>query len=832
MVSSLVSGLVDGSRKPPRGRHNARGSGFVATAAAMMSLLFVCEASAATYYVDKATGSDSRAGTSTSTAWATIGKANATLRAGDTVYVRAGTYDGIIEPYQSGSSGAPITYMNYSGETVTLRGEAGQPYIVAIGAGVHSSWAAKSYIIVDGFTIRHINPKGVSSRPMLVYITGSNSRYNVVRNCNIQGQGSTVWNGDIEDAIFISAARYTTIENNHISGWPRLGVYVGDVALYTTIRGNQIRDCYHSNVNISSSKGTMQYTLIENNLIDGSLIEDGIQFEPNYDLPGEGAGDADSNRGTVIRNNVICNQGENGIDLKGAAYVIIDGNIFYGAEGNNDGGLNPTDGNLRYPGAATIMHGTGPSSRTVIVRRNVLYDGPGGILPENYYKIYNNTIVYNNRDYTGPNTSWTESGKPARDGITAWRGTTGVAIKNNIIGGHNSADVVLIRGATALDIDNNLYFNDNGALLVDFRAKSDWSLVPFSQWPSFLTSQGVQGDDAHSRQAAPLFVSVPADPTGPHTKFDFHLQSGSLAVDHGGPLTTTTSAGQGTSIPVKDAGYFFDGYGIVEGDTIQLLGQSTTARIVSINSNTVVVDKSLSWSSGQGVSLAYQGSAPDMGAYEYGGSPATTYALTVSAMNGTVAKTPDKTSYTSGETVTLQATPSAGYTFTGWSGDLTGTANPATLTMNANKSVTANFTAASSTYTLTISATNGTVAKTPSKASYTSGETVTLQATPNTGYMFSGWSGDLTGAANPATMVMNSNKSVTAGFTAADGSKTVGNTTVFTAINKDANRRAAPYTMSEAGQLQSISIYHQAGSGQMILAVYGDNAGTPGARLG
>ena len=177
----------------------------------------------------------------------------------------------------------------------------------------------------------------------------------------------------------------------------------------------------------------------------------------------------------------------------------------------------------------------------------------------------------------------------------------------------------------------------------------------------------------------------------------------------------------------------------------------------------------------------------------------------------------------------MQATPNTGYTFSGWSGDLTGTANPATLMMNANKSVTANFTAI--TYTLTVSATNGTVTKTPDQTSYTSGETVTLQATPNTGYTFSGWSGDLTGTTNPATLMMNANKSVTANFTAAS-KKTVGNTTVFTDINTDANRRAAPYTMSEAGQLQSISIYHQAGSGQMILAVYGDNAGTPGTRLG
>ena len=41
-----------------------------------------------------------------------------------------------------------------------------------------------------------------------------------------------------------------------------------------------------------------------------------------------------------------------------------------------------------------------------------------------------------------------------------------------------------------------------------------------------------------------------------------------------------------------------------------------------------------------------------------------------------------------------------------------------------------------------------------------------------------------------------------------------------------------PYTMPEAGQLQSISIYHQAGSGQMILGVYADSSGKPGSRLG
>ena len=39
----------------------------------------------------------------------------------------------------------------------------------------------------------------------------------------------------------------------------------------------------------------------------------------------------------------------------------------------------------------------------------------------------------------------------------------------------------------------------------------------------------------------------------------------------------------------------------------------------------------------------------------------------------------------------LTATPASGYVFTGWSGSATGTTNPLTVTMDANKSVTATF---------------------------------------------------------------------------------------------------------------------------------------------
>jgi uncharacterized repeat protein (TIGR02543 family) len=70
-----------------------------------------------------------------------------------------------------------------------------------------------------------------------------------------------------------------------------------------------------------------------------------------------------------------------------------------------------------------------------------------------------------------------------------------------------------------------------------------------------------------------------------------------------------------------------------------------------------------------------------------------TLTTTVSpSAGGSVSRSPDATSYDPGTLVTLTATPVAGHTFTNWSGDLSGATNPATITMNADKIVTATFT--------------------------------------------------------------------------------------------------------------------------------------------
>jgi uncharacterized repeat protein (TIGR02543 family) len=139
-----------------------------------------------------------------------------------------------------------------------------------------------------------------------------------------------------------------------------------------------------------------------------------------------------------------------------------------------------------------------------------------------------------------------------------------------------------------------------------------------------------------------------------------------------------------------------------------------------------------------------------------------TYTLTVNAVNGTVLKVPTQTTYNYGTLVTLTPTASTGYTFTSWTGDATGNTNPLIVTMNANKIITANFTI--NTYTVNVTAVNGTVAKLPSQATYNYGAMVALTATPNAGYSFTSWSGDATGTVNPLSVNVNANKNITANF--------------------------------------------------------------------
>ena len=107
-----------------------------------------------TYYVAK-TGLDSNDG-SLAHPWLTINHAASTAVAGDTVYVRSGTYNEyVFDCYHSGTAGNPITFENYPGES---------PIIDGTGLANPSSNYGLLYIVGN-----YINWQGFEIRNSLIY---------------------------------------------------------------------------------------------------------------------------------------------------------------------------------------------------------------------------------------------------------------------------------------------------------------------------------------------------------------------------------------------------------------------------------------------------------------------------------------------------------------------------------------------------------------------------------------------------------------------------------------------------------------------------------------
>ena len=102
--------------------------------------------------------------------------------------------------------------------------------------------------------------------------------------------------------------------------------------------------------------------------------------------------------------------------------------------------------------------------------------------------------------------------------------------------------------------------------------------------------------------------------------------------------------------------------------------------------------------------------------------------------------------------------------FSSWSGDATGSDNPLNVTMDSNKVITATFLQLPS-YTLTL-ATNGqgTISLNPAGGIYLSNFVVTATATAATGWVFAAWSASTNGNANPLSIAINTNYSLTGTF--------------------------------------------------------------------
>ncbi|MCP4537854.1 MAG: DUF11 domain-containing protein [Chloroflexi bacterium] len=122
-------------------------------------------------------------------------------------------------------------------------------------------------------------------------------------------------------------------------------------------------------------------------------------------------------------------------------------------------------------------------------------------------------------------------------------------------------------------------------------------------------------------------------------------------------------------------------------------------------------------------------------------------------------------SYLSGTVVPVTATAGVGWTFTGWSGDLSGITATQTITLNSDQHIIANFTL--NKYTLETHVVGlGNLAMSTLQDEYFHGDVVTMSVTPAIGWVFAGWSGDLSGTNATESLTMTANTAFTATFEA------------------------------------------------------------------
>jgi uncharacterized repeat protein (TIGR02543 family) len=154
----------------------------------------------------------------------------------------------------------------------------------------------------------------------------------------------------------------------------------------------------------------------------------------------------------------------------------------------------------------------------------------------------------------------------------------------------------------------------------------------------------------------------------------------------------------------------------------------------------------------------------DMGAYEYFESEHTVTFL--AGANGSLTGDTTQVVDHGSSCTAVTAVPATGYHFVNWTGDLTSTANPLTVTnVTADMTITANFEI--NTYTVTfLAGANGSLTGDLIQEDVPYGGSCTaVTAVPATNYHFDDWTGDYTGTANPLTVTnVTSNMTITANF--------------------------------------------------------------------
>lgn len=261
------------------------------------ALVSIQPAQAATVrYVDQNNTRCSNTGVGTSTApFCSISAAAKVATAGDTVQVRSGTYVENVQPTNSGTPAAPITFQSAPGASVTLSGQ------------IHGfTVSAKSWIVITGFTVTHTTDYGIYLK---------NSAHLTLRGNRVTAVGATDAAGS-KQGIYLVGTTDSLVEANTTDHNTDTGIYLTTGATGNTIRGNQS----FSNARVYTRAATGIDVRAPNNVVDGNVVygneDSGIQLY-------------NGGNGTVVTRNLSYQNGDHGIDVLNSTGTVVVGNTIY-----------------------------------------------------------------------------------------------------------------------------------------------------------------------------------------------------------------------------------------------------------------------------------------------------------------------------------------------------------------------------------------------------------------------------------------------------------------------------------------------------------------------